>query len=110
MLLHDIVYLKFATAPKMGFAATEVNVTTSQDSASVLTQFIMEAHANVYLALTFSKANEFLKLFHMPVVLCPEDGTCNGNGQCNNANGICDCFPGFYGKTCNCEWTTYFFD
>ena len=31
---------------------------------------------------------------------CPEDGTCSGQGTCNEATGTCTCNAGFEGNAC----------
>ena len=31
---------------------------------------------------------------------CPEDGTCSGQGTCNEATGTCACNAGFEGNAC----------
>ncbi len=72
-----------------------VNVSTSQK--------FVRMNLNLWFALTFIYYVIFKLAKH-----CPDDGFCNDNGLCNNLTGICECYTGYLGLSCQCESTFQF--
>jgi len=86
---------------KMELVAEMANAIMQMESATVFLDF-MDRHA-IVSGLHILPSLNFPTMSLISVKFCPGDGTCSGNGVCDNMTGECLCQPKFHGNICQCK-------